>query len=541
MYGIASGDIPFPISNLEICPGNCSGHGVCISGTCLCQVQYSGWSCSDHNRSYFVSFGVFFYMVCLMAIVQLILCIHSDFIKLKRSNIRKACQINLQKSICLSVICAAGSRATYFIFGLVDLVPPLWKDHLFSTFYPFVLSGFSIIICLWAESFHLSDIQSDRSRFLTKSFSGFVVFNVIVYFMLISQAISSYVLPSTYMSRLNEIVNGGFAFLMFVVLIFFLIYGVEIFCKVEGAFKPESSPKEHLFNLPQLFQSRLGVIAQAGLQLAVTMFLMVEVLGELWKRKMSIGEQNVLDIAFHVAELGCALWFPCCLWNVTQPGELWILNPKKLLMLRRNKESESLVEDTTPVVNYNTFEAESQTEPDEITAAGGDCWICYDNDNNEDLIQPCDCKGGTRLVHHECLKTWLLERPSMSSSTSSNDSVSCPVCKAKYNVTTEAGFLWSPNGISLRAWVQTVFVVMTMAGLPVTVFFTWNKIEEAIVKMVIIVLLLVTEYFFLRVLGFNFLKAYKITKTRALKILGRTVKTNSQICADHQVAIIVDT
>jgi len=54
-----------------------------------------------------------------MAIVQLILCIHSDFIKLKRSNIRKACQINLQKSICLSVICAAGSRATYFIFGLV--------------------------------------------------------------------------------------------------------------------------------------------------------------------------------------------------------------------------------------------------------------------------------------------------------------------------------------------------------------------------------------------------------------------------------------
>jgi len=80
-----------------------------------------------------------------------------------------------------------------------------------------------------------------------------------------------------------------------------------------------------------------------------------------------------------------------------------------------------------------------------------------------------------------------------------------------------------------------------MAGLPVTVFFTWNKIEEAIVKMVIIVLLLVTEYFFLRVLGFNFLKAYKITKTRALKILGRTVKTNSQIFADHQVAIIVDT
>ena len=27
-----------PMSDLAICPGNCSGKGVCLSGTCLCEV-----------------------------------------------------------------------------------------------------------------------------------------------------------------------------------------------------------------------------------------------------------------------------------------------------------------------------------------------------------------------------------------------------------------------------------------------------------------------------------------------------------------------
>ena len=62
----------------------------------------------------------------------------------------------------------------------------------------------------------------------------------------------------------------------------------------------------------------LLIILSSFLQLAVSIFLMSEVLGKLWKRKMSTGERNMIDISFHVAELACALWFPCCLWNVTQ-------------------------------------------------------------------------------------------------------------------------------------------------------------------------------------------------------------------------------
>jgi len=52
--------------------------------------------------------------------------------------------------------------------------------------------------------------------------------------------------------------------------------------------------------------------------MAVTAFLMSEVLSKLWKEKLPVGERNIFAIAYHVAELACVLWFPCCLWNVSK-------------------------------------------------------------------------------------------------------------------------------------------------------------------------------------------------------------------------------
>lgn len=38
-----------------------------------------------------------------------------------------------------------------------------------------------------------------------------------------------------------------------------------------------------------------------------------------------------------------------------------------------------------------------------------DCWICYDSERNEPLIQPCKCTGDVSSVHHDCLRRWLVE------------------------------------------------------------------------------------------------------------------------------------
>lgn len=120
-----------------------------------------------------------------------------------------------------------------------------------------------------------------------------------------------------------------------------------------------------------------------------------------------------------------ALWFPCCLWNSMAPEKLWLLNPKKLL--------------TRPIDPLHV----SRGRPDEVelkapgSAEEGqsflvkkDCWICYDADKPEELIQPCKCTGDVSSVHHECLRMWLVE-----SCTKDDTAIlKCKVCNAPYEI-----------------------------------------------------------------------------------------------------------
>lgn len=517
------------MSRLAMCPGNCSGKGVCLSGTCLCEVQYSGWSCNERNTGYFVTFGVFFYVTCVAAIVQLVLCMWSDFSRSRKKNTQYAFRPSIQKFIYLIVICATGSRAVYFTLGSLDkpIIAAAFQDNLFSTFYTFVLSGMFLIICFWAETFHVAGLKLDRPRFLTKSSVAFIVMNFVIYGMLLSQYIGNHLLNHNLKDKLNEVINGSFAILMLLSLVFFLIYGIEIFCKVEGAFKPEQldERKRINFNFYQLFVSRFGLIMQAGFLLTLTIFLMSEVLSKLWKEKLPVGERNIFVVAYHIAELACVLWFPCCLWNVSKPGELWILNPQKILDLGRIKKEEesSIVRSTPPPSNYNTFSSESESdedqngEGDEETDEVKDCWICYDNEKEETLIQPCDCKGGTKYVHHSCLRKWLLERPSERD----QDGIRCGVCKAKYDVEKETSITLIPNKKNIRAWLKALTIAVTMIAMPVSLVFLWPKIPYSPLKFGMAFGLFFTELILVRFFGFNFVRAYTVTKRSALKILGR--------------------
>ena len=100
-----------------------------------------------------------------------------------------------------------------------------------SAYYPVVLTGASLIVCFWAEVFHLQEIRWDRPRFLSKSFLGFVTFNVISYSLLIAELLLIW-FGQEHLHFYTHIFNGCYAVLMFIVVIFFLIYGVEVFFKV---------------------------------------------------------------------------------------------------------------------------------------------------------------------------------------------------------------------------------------------------------------------------------------------------------------------
>lgn len=36
------------------------------------------------------------------------------------------------------------------------------------------------------------------------------------------------------------------------------------------------------------------------------------------------------------------------------------------------------------------------------------CRICFDNEDQEDMISPCGCKGSMEFIHKKCLNSWLL-------------------------------------------------------------------------------------------------------------------------------------
>ena len=146
-------------------------------------------------------------------------------------------------------------------------------------------------------------------------------------------------------------------------------------------------------------------------------FLTSEVLEDLWKKKVPVYSRNWHDILFRIVEVGVALWFPCCLWNSMAPEQLWILNPRKLLTRQID-----------PIPSTSKATTATTAEEGQSFLNKKDCWICYDNDKAEPLIQPCKCTGDVSSVHHECLRRWLVE------SCKTADLLKCKVCNSPYEI-----------------------------------------------------------------------------------------------------------
>lgn len=72
--------------------------------------------------------------------------------------------------------------------------------------------------------------------------------------------------------------------------------------------------------------------------------------------------------------------------------------------------------------NVNDHVDNNTTEPEERT-----CRICLLDDNQQDLISPCRCKGSMKYVHSTCLEQW------RQTSTNRRSYFQCDQCLYKYN------------------------------------------------------------------------------------------------------------
>ncbi|KAF5274094.1 hypothetical protein FQR65_LT04492 [Abscondita terminalis] len=495
------------------CTSDCSGRGECHNGTCVCEIRFSGDYCDGPNLPYYAGIGGVFLLIALVSAIQLLMCIVSEYQRLKTPKLLKACKITTQKLLYFLTFLATLIRGAYFTspnnFKLG------WSSSLLSAYYPLLMSGSSLIVCFWAEVFHIPGIQWEKPQFLSKSFIGFLVFNIISYGLLLAEVITTQFakLPVENPSFYSHIFNGCYAVLLFIVVVFFLIYGVEVFFKVRGSFiknhvqiaSAEDEPFQNevigpQVNNSQLHQSRVGLLSHAVMLIIIVGFLFSETLSEFWKTKVPIKSRNCHDIVFRVVEIGLAVWFPAVLWNCISPGELWILNPRKLLA----KFDQSSWEKSG---NNDQASPESETFVDKR-----ECWICYDSDKTDPLIQPCACIGDMSSVHHECLRRWLME-----SSSCSSDVLRCKVCNQAYHVQETNKLDWE-KGFTAHHWGSTALIVTCLCAAVAAAWTVIQLFDDPYIRMVSASLAALVIYVCIKFLGQNTFSAYNRAKVGSLSI-----------------------
>ncbi|XP_011296725.1 uncharacterized protein [Fopius arisanus] len=523
---------------------NCSGHGECHNGTCLCEIQFDGSDCHVPNFSYYIAFATMFFVLAFVCLMQLVMCIVAEWQKMKAPSFLRACRVTTQKVLYFIVFLASVIRGAYFTSPTA--FKEGWSRTLSSTYYPLLLSGSSLVVCFWAEIFHIRDIRTDKPQFLSKSFLAFAVFNVMIYSLLVTEFIISQMDSQVDKSYYIQIFNGCYAFLLFIVVIPFLIYGVEVFFKLRGGSVneqhvasiatniriPEKIQNEDpvtakLFDsvpststvpvdLQQvdtslLHQSRFGLLSQASMLFIIVGFLFSETLSEKWKTKVPLYSRNWHDIVFRLIEVGVALWFPCVLWNCMSPEQLWILNPKRILK-RLDLSQEKQVKEIE--LQEKKDLPDGKLLPDIQSISAKDCWICYDSDTQDagPLIQPCHCRGDVSTVHHDCLRRWLVE------SSMNADSLTCKVCGTKYNVEHANRLDWQ-HSLTPRHWLQTIAIVTTMCGSSAGGWILIQLVEGPIIRMLAAGTVLLILYICIRFLSMNTVVAYQRAKMSSLNIV----------------------
>ncbi|XP_038063823.1 uncharacterized protein LOC119734397 isoform X2 [Patiria miniata] len=534
------------LSDLGDCPANCSGHGDCNDGVCVCELEYQGTECDDINNAYFVAFGLIFYLLSICCTIQLILCIQSDFRRLKNPSFQKALRVTTQKLLYVLVIIAALSRALYF--SLQPYLSETWASNMMSMYYPLLLSCFSLVVCFWAEAFHLSEKQHNNPGFLRDSFRYFILFNVLLYILLVAEFITMETTSSDH-QILGNVFNGCFAGLMTIEVIFFLAYGVEVFFKIKGAFtvnyhstnqqptsaigqnslkasgqSTDQSPdltvhvSSQSVDVSIMHQSRIGLLFQGLLQIVMVLFLMLNVTEPQWRESLPVLKRNVHDVLFRIVEVGLALWFPCVLWKSRSPESLWMLNPTRLFRQTRDEEKsqggkkeEDWLLCRTRAPTYDSTADSSKVEKEV------ECWICYDHQRTDagPMIQPCECKGDVAYVHHECLKRWLME------SADNPEALQCKVCQSKYQLKTGSANIL--KGFQLKQGLFTAIALGIMTAGPVAVYFVMKKYPSDVVSVVSIGACIFLEMVCLKYLGISLCNAYNRASISSLHIIGKMV------------------
>lgn len=492
----------------------CSNDGQCYSGQCRCSVHWSGPDCKKHNLVYFTSFSVIFYCITLCCFIQLGICIRSEYAKQKQKSFNQACRITVQKFLysCSAIACLI--RGLLFSLGNDSLDAQQYEKYekpLLSIYYALIISSLALVVCYWSELLFSKEaaigVQKHCPRFLTKSRLAYTIFNACLIGVLFINFTASHFQEHSP----SQVFPTLFAIVLFIIHVLFLIVGIEMFCKIRGEFamNTKNETKEKI-DLVQAAHSRVGLFFQCGLTVLLVVFILADVFGGS-DVIQDIFYRDAFEVTFRLMELGVVLWFPCILWNSTNPEELWALNPRKLL---KPAKREALDMRTDRLLIQSPHDAE--------------CWICYDT-REDDLIQPCDCKGDVKWVHQKCLQRWIAEK-------SQGDKPCCQVCKQEYLIYIEK--IDFDETLKKIHWFMVVPSFVTILFAPYGTYLLCGQVDQyrissferhhTLIKSAAVVLCCFIEYALFRFIGTSGFKLYRTAVSRAVRVQSRTPTSSSE-------------
>lgn len=505
-------DITWTMVDEEDCDDDskCTNDGICSFGKCQCTVTWAGPNCTTHNHLYFHSFSLVFYGLMTVSFIQLFFCIRAEYIRQKKKSVFKACRITVQKFLYASTAVACLSRGLLFSLNDSSSIPEHFFKPALCTYYALITSSLALIVCYWCEIFFTEDAArgaAKRPRFLTKSRLAFTIFNSLLLGLLLIHFAASHFYEPISDQPPNMVFPALFATVLLIVHIMFLVVGVEIYCKIRGAFVSEKSEIANVDKV-QAIHSRLGLFFQWGLTLFLIIFIICEVAG-VPKIVSNVTFRSLYEITFRLLELGAILWFPCILWNCNNPEKLWALNPKKLLLpdsqMGHINETEVTLRDRC-----------------QDNVSKNDCWICYDPSHDSDLINPCKCKGDVAFVHHECLRRWL----------KAEENKKCSVCNYEYQITQD--IMDFDSALKSIHWAMVVPSIVLILFIPYGTYLICRQAEKhdalkkqrTLIKSSAVIICLLIEYAVLRLIGMSGLRLYKTAANEAVKISSYTPNTN---------------
>eukprot|EP00731_Ephydatia_muelleri_P030731 Em0022g245a len=514
--------------------------GECTTGMCVCKVWSTGGNCG-----YIAAFASISYLLFAVATVQLILCMVNDGLKESQLKCKRAFSINTQKCLLGTVMAATGTRAIYFTLQYAR-IPDEWGDVILTLYYPVLLTGLSMLVSFWAESYYTS-----VGNFLQchKYSLALVIFNVLVYLLFVADIIATPILADNEQEQLrkSDIIGSLFAVFFIMFLAGFLHFAIRLF------FRPDW---QHLdvpkINFRQQFCSCFGVVSHA-LQCRVTtntwrlreVFIILFLLFNLVSQFLPVNIESHLagSLVVRIIELGLPVWFCCSLWNYKHPNNLWILNPQLLLdrvNLGTNTEGRAPdTEETTPLCpsgstkSYGAFGLENSGD----TSSGSSeaCWICLDETDKKNLLQFCKCSS---VAHQDCLQKWLFRRVSDTDVTE-EECLRCQACREKYSSQPDIWVTLSKlAGYKCLLGFSALLVGLALSGLGIAAVVMW--VENVTVRYFTVSIIILTDLIFLKCTCYILFRICRSTKFIGLKIIGKPSRdhTSIQILKPNHVDII---